>query len=1025
MIKAEMRVRYRADPDVIGWVTDVTGEIARVFVDGSVKTVPISELEPVPDLVAVDADEFRVALTKRRLEHPVTDQYLSYKASNTRLFYHQFLPVKKMLESPAQRLLIADEVGTGKTIEAGLIWAELESRSAHGLENVWVVCPKPLVRKWRDEMLQRFDFHLEELSPDGLRQALASLRRDGVLPPRFAKCVVNIELLRLRDYAQRLHDSPVEWDLAIFDEAHHVRNTDTLSHALARLVCSRSRAAVFLTATPLQTGLSDLVHLMEALGVDVAEDPRALEEQMRWDMRLNDWMHLLKRQPPGWERDTSRILEELDSTGRHRSGWRTLREMAGVQEPLDNTALALLIDTAHGLQVLNPYMTRTLRSEVQEQRPTREAATRVVRFTPAEKEFYDAVYSVCLMRAEQNNAPPGFVTQMPERRTASCVSAVAAEVLGSSSNSTASKKTRISGEVGIEDERDERQARFTPTEIRMLSPFAHAALDSRDYKLETLYELLLHVFSGLQADRVIVFSTFRGTLRYLERQLTERGYSVELMYGPTPVRDEDCRKGEKSRERIAAEFRRGEFQILLASEVAGEGLDFEHCNVIVNYDLPWNPMRVEQRIGRCDRLGQTADKVHILNITSEGTIEERILQRLYERLGLFERALGGMEAVLGEEIARFRRSLFVDKLSEQQQLDRLERAARAIESRERHRETVTRSSVISERGRHLIDSDQQGIRDTESGFLTPEDLAEFVHGTLQRHLPGTLCETATPERFRLIRTSALMEALHTLLTSYPASSNARAQINRLRERVKRKHSTPVVFNSEDTEAEFVHVRHPLLLLARHLNTSSEAEIPWCSAVVPADEIADQTVLIWAIATLHGYASRSEVICMRVDPSTWKASHLPLGQAQQLAKVMTTPPDDDQQRSVASHSTLQRPAADVQRAQTEAERTLWQHFNAVYESFAARDRVLVDKAKQAVRSHAERQQRRNSEQLDNPNLDIRLKKLYSGWNRRIAREVETKIRDIARRSDMRSSLEIIGIALLTPAVGPQSAKARLR
>ena len=109
----------------------------------------------------------------------------------------------------------------------------------------------------------------------------------------------------------------------------------------------------------------------------------------------------------------------------------------------------------------------------------------------------------------------------------------------------------------------------------------------------------------------MIFSTFRGTLHYLEEKLREKGYSLELMYGPTPARDEDCRRGEKSRERIGAEFRRGEFQILLASEVAGEGLDFEHCHVVINYDLPWNPMRVEQRIGRCDRLGQRSDKVHV------------------------------------------------------------------------------------------------------------------------------------------------------------------------------------------------------------------------------------------------------------------------------------------------------------------------------------------------------------------------------------------------------------------------------
>ena len=121
-----------------------------------------------------------------------------------------------MLESPDQRLLIADEVGTGKTIEAGLIWAELESRAAQGLENVWIICPKSLVGKWHEEMLQRFDFRLEPLSSQGLHQALVSLERDGVLPPRFAKSIVNLELIRAEDHVARLGETAIAWDFAIF-----------------------------------------------------------------------------------------------------------------------------------------------------------------------------------------------------------------------------------------------------------------------------------------------------------------------------------------------------------------------------------------------------------------------------------------------------------------------------------------------------------------------------------------------------------------------------------------------------------------------------------------------------------------------------------------------------------------------------------------------------------------------------------------------------------------------------------------
>ena len=987
MIDAEMKVRYRADHNVIGWVTSVSGDDAGVFVDGSVKVVPIGELEPVADLVEITADEFRVALTRRRLDHPVTDQYLSYKASNTRLFYHQFLPVKKMLESPDQRLLIADEVGTGKTIEAGLIWAELESRSPHGLENVWIICPKSLVGKWRDEMLQRFDFHLEILSSDGLKQALASLRRDGVLSPRFSKSVVNLELLRIENYAAELQESAIEWDLTIFDEAHHVRNTDTLSHGVASLVCERSKAAVFLTATPLQTHLRDLVHLMEALGVDVAEDPQMLEEQMHWDMRLNDWIRLIKRQPHDWIQHATRLLDELGSSGgRNRPGWDNMLKLLQESHLEDKTAVAIVVDAARGLQALGPYMTRTFRADVEEDRPTREAMTRIVQFSPAEKVFYDGVYEICLMRATERGIPPGFMTQMPERRTASCVPAVASEILRHAS----------------EDEDEEHEARFTREEVEILHPLANAALECQDDKLEALAVLLAHAFGELKADRAMVFSTFRGTLRYLARELASRGYSLELMYGPTPARDEDCRRGQKSRERIAAEFRRGEFQILLASEVAGEGLDFEHCCVVVNYDLPWNPMRVEQRIGRCDRLGQGSDKIHIRSLASEGTIESRILERLYERLGIFERALGELEVVLGEAMANFERDLFKGGLTAQQQVKRLEQTAQAIENRERHRESVTQSSVISTQGRHLIDSDQREISDAEAGFLSPDDLADFVYAALERHLPNTLRRTATAGQFRLGNSADLEDALKGLLQSYPAASNARTQIVRFRDRARRRANVRVSFIGENSGAEFVHARHPLLLLARHLEGSSTSETPWCAGVVPSEMVGRPVALVWAVGTLQGYASRSELFCGRVDLETSEVASVPVERAQRMARVMSAPPD-------WGH----RPEADMELVKARAEQTLLAQFKSRSESLASSDRLLAARAKRAVRSHAERQQRRNDDQLSKPDLDARLRTLYSGWNRRIEQETEAKLEEIERRTGVRSSLEVIGMALLIP------------
>ena len=954
-LEANMKVRYKADPSVAGWVISISGESARVFIDGSDKLVPLMELEPAAVFSELTPDQFKVALTRRRLEHPVTDQFLSYKASKTKLLYHQFLPVKKLLESPDQRLLVADEVGTGKTIEAGLIWSELESRAANGLENVWIICPKALVGKWRDEMLQRFGFQLEALSSEGLQQALVSLERDGVLPPRFAKSVVNLELIRLERNAERFAASAVAWDLAIFDEAHHLRNTDTLSNSLAELICERSKAAVFLTATPLQTGLQDIVNLMATLGVDVAEDPGLLEEQMRWDMMLNDWIRLVRRQPPDWKEEARQSLVILETQGGEtRPGWGAFRRLVEAADLNDRGQRTLAVNSARDLQVLSPYMTRTLRSDVDENRPTREAITRVVQFSSEEEGFYSEVYKICLTRALREGIPPGFVTQMPERRTASCVPAVASEILSQAQ----------------EDEEEEDRSGFTREEISILEPFAKAALETPDRKLEALYEMLEHVFGELEADRVMIFSTFRGTLRYLEQKLGEKGYSLELMYGPTPARDEDCRQGEKSRDQIASEFRQGKFKVLLASEVAGEGLDFEHCHVVINYDLPWNPMRVEQRIGRCDRFGQTSDKVYIGNLASVGTIEERILSRLYERLKIFERALGDLEVILGEAIASFERDVFQRGFTEQQQEEHLERITQTIENNERNREAVTQSSVISLQGRQLIDSDQDEIKEAETRFLSTEELAEFVQATIEEHLQNSMRASVTAGEFDVVRNEELRTALQGLLASYPATHYARTEIARFHNRIRQQRNTKVSFVEEGDGVEFVHVRHPLLLLARHLAGVTSSDLPWCSGVVNAETISDPTMLVWALGTLEGYTNRVELLCSAVDCATRTVNPVSVQRAQELLRVMFTPPDGQSPGNI-----------DIEELIAQAEVTLLSQFKGMTDVFAARDGLLTDKARQAVRSHAQRQIRRNERQLSGENLNSNLRNMYVGWNRR--------------------------------------------
>ncbi len=980
-LEQNTKVRYRTNPSVVGWLITIEGSNGRVFIDGTTRLVPLYELEPAPTFIELTPEAFRVALTRRRLEHPLTEQLLSYKASKTQLFYHQFLPVKKILESPDQRLLIADEVGTGKTIEAGLIWAELEARAPHGLENFWVICPKGLVGKWQEEMLHRFDLRLESITPDGLRQALVSLDRDGVLPPRFSQAVVNLELIRAEEHVARLGNSAIAWDLVIFDEAHHLRNPETLSQALARFICERAKAAVFLTATPLQTSLEDIVHLMETLGVAIAADPRLLEEQIHWEMELNDWIRVIRRRPPGWEKQATDMFSRLErSGGNTRPGWGRLKSLVEASDLYDLKQRTVVVQAAHDVQVLSPYMTRTLRADVDIKRPTREAITRVVEFNDAEARFYQEVYSICLARAVASGVPPGFATQMPERRTASCAPSVAAEIL----------------RYTTESEDEEHEARFTRVEVQLLAPLARAVVASNDSKFNALLEILNHLFKELGMDRAIVFSTFRGTLQYLSERLLPAGYSLDSLHGGIPARDEDCKLGEKSRERIAADFRKGDFQVLLASEVAGEGLDFEHCAVVINYDLPWNPMRIEQRIGRCDRIGQKSEKIYVGNLASTGTIEARILSRLYDRLHVFERALGDMEMVLGEEIASFERELFTRGLSSQQQDERLERIAQAIVNVEQQRESIQEASELFLAGRQLLESDQEEIREAESRFLSPAELGEFVYATLESRYSGCMRRMPTEGIYEVVGTGDIKEALRSLIRAYPASHYARTEVLRFVRRLE-EGRVRVSFIEQPDQIEFAHIRHPLVLLARWIARDPLPDIPFCQGSINGKGNASM-LFVWAIGSLEGYTNRAELLCVTVDCDTGAVNPIAPEAAQDILSVLRSREDK---------------TIELDPLIASAEESLVAQFDELTQRFMERNVLLAEKARQAVNSYAERKLLWLRRQLSRNDLKDNIRNMYRGWSQRIEVETRAKLQELEEKSKNRSSLQVIGIALVAP------------
>src|SRR5262249_34966909 len=198
----------------------------------------------------------------------------------------------------------------------------------------------------------------------------------------------------------------------------------------------------------------------------------------------------------------------------------------------------------------------------------------------------------------------------------------------------------------------------------------------------------------------IVFSYFRGTLRYLERRLAELQVSTRVIHGLIPVPE---------REQLIDEFLRNpNIRVLVSSEVGSEGLDLQQASVVINYDLPWNPMVVEQRIGRIDRLGQESPVLTILSLVLSDTIEDRILYRLYERIGIFEETIGEIEPILGEQIERLAVAALRNELTPEEQERQADQAADAFLREQREGRTLQQQSD------QLIAGDQAFLDEIQS-----------------------------------------------------------------------------------------------------------------------------------------------------------------------------------------------------------------------------------------------------------------------------------------------------------------------
>jgi superfamily II DNA or RNA helicase len=753
----------------------------------------------------LDADGFRQALTTLKLRRPLEQNLYSYLASRTDLQPYQFKPVLKLLQSPYGRVFIADEVGLGKTIEAGIVMLELSARV--GLRRVLVVCPPALTHKWRAEMRERFDLEFEIAGSARARELVAD--PDVMQAP--VRAIASLNAMRSPPIVEALANGEARFDLVVIDESHTMQNPETASHRLGEQLSSAADHMLMLSATPLSLGTHNLYHQLSILAPDEFFDASDFDDRIEPNAYLNQAIRALRARPPDAvaavnQLDRIRALQQGHIFAGHPLYEGVLNDLVDADLADDDSRFSL-VRRINDLNTIGHVFTRTRKREVQDHFPARRAIVVKVTLTEPEQAFYDQVTEFV---RQASGTYASFATIMPQRQVASSIPA-AREYL----------RERWGGDVLVEDDTvaeieidvedgdvaEELDIRASPS----LADAWAAAADTKDSKYEQFVRTLADVIeNGTARDgKVLVFSFFRKTLEHLARNLRSleiggRPLQVSLLYGPTPHED---------RHAIMAAFREQPGpHVVLASEIAAEGLDFEFANVMVNYDLPWNPMRVEQRIGRLDRYGQQADVIYIVNFSVEGTIEERILDRLYTRIGIFEAAIGDLESILGNEIGQLTQELFQPGLTaEEEEALISQRAENIVARREENEQFEKESQALM--GQDDVFAEQLARLERDKRYVGPEEVRNFVGTALRKRYTGLrLSESEGLATITLPKSCDVQELMRQYLLRHPEKDGRRAW--QAVERARAGSEWELTFEPDIAkrrkDLDFVTLQHPLV-----------------------------------------------------------------------------------------------------------------------------------------------------------------------------------------------------------------------
>ncbi len=688
------------------------------------------------------------ALKKRmllsRLTGQLTDVLYSIEASNTEFMPHQFIPVLKFLESPVGRLLIADEVGLGKTIEALYLWQELQAR--FDARRLLIVCPSTLREKWKGDLYTRFGItDAEILDAKRLYEWVTAVPASGFRKSFIG--IVGLEGLRTRTENAHLESpNPRErlagflleeasnweeplFDLVVIDEAHYLRNPLTASHQIGEALREVSRHFLLLTATPVHTGAENLYYLLRLLAPELFNDINLfyhLFESNRWIIKGANAL-LYK----GAVEEAKQALKEAISA-EHVPNRKSLKELYYGLSPLSQLTVEERVHWGRKLESLSTFslfLSRSRKRDVFTKRVVRAPKSFGIPLHGYERAVYTQISNQ--IRTTANTAKGKSITHIfqlisLQRQLTSCFYAAIkrwkSQRYGSAEELWEDLGT-LPGKVGEST---------VPTVLEQLY------LDSIDlttlYRVDTKYRTLRRWLQGRlhrnPREKIVIFSYYRATIDYLEHRLKMDGIPAIKLKGGM---------GDQKWE-ILTSFQNPEGpNVLVSSEVGSEGIDLQFSRFMVNYDLPWNPMRLEQRIGRLDRIGQKAKKIIILNLYRPDTIEDRVLMRLYERIEIFKESIGDMEDILGEHIEETSRILINPNLTEEERERMILQSQQALVEKRRQIQELENKAIDFFHHEKFILSQIRNMREI-GRYVKPEEIHGAVLDFFSHRYPQTFIQ---------------------------------------------------------------------------------------------------------------------------------------------------------------------------------------------------------------------------------------------------------------------------------------------